>query len=170
MAETNVFIEVRGNQGFCKGKTFPVTYGKNGFSQEKIEGDKCTPIGIFTLQTVYYRPDRIATPHTTLPKVEITPHMGWCDDPNAPDYNRLIGKPYEFRHEDLWREDHLYDLLITIDHNTHPTVKDKGSAVFIHVASPHGGPTAGCIGMSFQDLLFVVEAAEANSKISLAVA
>jgi L,D-peptidoglycan transpeptidase YkuD (ErfK/YbiS/YcfS/YnhG family) len=47
----------------------------------------------------------------------------------------------------LWRDDHLYDLLVELDHNTRPRIAGRGSAVFIHLARPGLKPTAGCIGL-----------------------
>ena len=46
-----------------------------------------------------------------------------------------------------WRDDHLYDFVIEIDHNTRPRVAGRGSAVFIHVARAGFAPTAGCIAL-----------------------
>jgi L,D-peptidoglycan transpeptidase YkuD (ErfK/YbiS/YcfS/YnhG family) len=45
--------------------------------------------------------------------------MGWSDDPKDPSYNTCVNLPYAFSHEKLWRDDDLYDLFITIDHNTY---------------------------------------------------
>ena len=45
---------------------FRCCVGKNGFSKNKIEGDKSTPKGLFSLGKVYYRPDRIDKPNTKL--------------------------------------------------------------------------------------------------------
>ena len=37
---------------------FKCCIGKNGFSKNKIEGDKKTPIGLFSLGNLYYRADK----------------------------------------------------------------------------------------------------------------
>jgi L,D-peptidoglycan transpeptidase YkuD (ErfK/YbiS/YcfS/YnhG family) len=52
----------------------------------------------------------------------------------------------------LKRDDHLYDLVIELDHNTRPRMKNRGSAVFIHVARPGFAPTAGCVALRADDL------------------
>src|SRR5262249_60055836 len=52
----------------------------------------------------------------------------------------------------LWRDDHLYDVIIEIDHNTRPRVAGRGSAVFLHIARPDRSPTAGCIAFAARDL------------------
>jgi L,D-peptidoglycan transpeptidase YkuD (ErfK/YbiS/YcfS/YnhG family) len=52
----------------------------------------------------------------------------------------------------LWRDDHIYDFIIEIDHNTRPRVAGRGSAVFLHLARPNGSPTAGCVAFRANDL------------------
>ena len=46
--------------------SFKCTIGKNGLSKKKIEGDKRTPIGLFSLGDLYYRKDRNPKPKTKL--------------------------------------------------------------------------------------------------------
>ena len=41
-------------------------YRENGAKRKKIEGDKSTPKGTFTLGKIYYRPDRVPKPETTI--------------------------------------------------------------------------------------------------------
>ena len=43
--------------------TFRCCVGKNGFTKKKIEGDNKTPIGIFSLDKVYYRSDKKNKPN-----------------------------------------------------------------------------------------------------------
>ncbi len=142
-----------------KDKIFPCRVGRNGFSTDKKEGDGCTPTGTWKLLNVYYRKDKMPKPNTSLPVIEITPDMGWSDDPKDPAYNSCVKLPYAFSHEKLWREDDLYDLFITIDHNTNPVVADKGSAIFIHQLRKEATPTDGCLALSLEDLKCLVESA-----------
>lgn len=134
------------------GTIIPCTVGRSGFSNDKWEGDGCTPTGKWKLLTVYYRPDKMCTPKTNLPVIEITPDLGWSDDPNDLMYNQAITLPSRFSHEKLWREDNLYDLLITINHNTNPVVPERGSAIFIHQMHENATPTAGCLALKLSDL------------------
>jgi L,D-peptidoglycan transpeptidase YkuD (ErfK/YbiS/YcfS/YnhG family) len=53
----------------------------------------------------------------------------------------------------LTRDDHLYDFIIEIDHNTQPTIAGRGSAVFLHLARPDFSPTAGCVSMTKSAML-----------------
>ncbi len=142
-----------------EGKILPCTVGRNGFSNDKKEGDGCTPTGTWKLLSVYYPADKIPKPKTVLPTIEITPGMGWSDDPKDTAYNTCVQLPYTHSHEGLWREDDLYYLFITISHNTNPVVAGKGSGIFIHRMRPEGTPTAGCLALSFEDLMHLVETA-----------
>lgn len=130
--------------------------GRAGISTDKREGDGATPAGRFALRRVLYRPDRLAPPQTALPVSPIAPDDGWCDAPDDPQYNRPVKLPYAGRHERMWRGDGLYDLVVVLGHNDDPVRPGAGSAVFLHVAPPDGGPTAGCVGLSRPDLLRVI--------------
>ena len=59
---------------------FKCVIGKKGLSKKKIEGDKKTPVGIFSLGDLYYRKDRVKIPKPEIKCIKITPKMGWCDD------------------------------------------------------------------------------------------
>jgi L,D-peptidoglycan transpeptidase YkuD (ErfK/YbiS/YcfS/YnhG family) len=73
--------------------------------------------------------------------------MGWCDAVADRNYNRPVSLPYPASHEELWRRDGLYDVVITLSHNVRPRVRGLGSAVFFHLASPDLIPTAGCVAV-----------------------
>lgn len=135
------------------GHRWPCALGRGGIVHRKIEGDGGTPAGDWALGRVFYRPDRLATPITGLTTRAIQDNWGWCDDPDHPDYNRLITLPHEARHEEMWRTDGLYDVVVEILYNAKPIIPGKGSAIFMHVAKPNYTPTEGCIAMSLNDLL-----------------
>ena len=59
---------------------FVCCVGKKGISRKKIEGDNKTPAGIFSLEHLYYRKDRIIKPKTKLKCIPIQKYMGWCND------------------------------------------------------------------------------------------
>lgn len=121
--------------------------GRSGVRADKREGDGATPEGIFPLVAAYYRSDRIAPPATGLALTVLRSEHGWIDDPGDPLYNRLVSLPYPARHERMWREDGLYDLVVVIGCNTDPPVAGRGSAIFLHVARPDFTPTEGCIAV-----------------------
>ena len=54
---------------------FKCCIGKNGLSNKKREGDRKTPIGIFSLGNLYYRNDRLKKPFTKLNCIKILMHL-----------------------------------------------------------------------------------------------
>ena len=134
--------------------------GASGITEDKAEGDGATPVGRFPLRRVLYRPDRVAAPETTLTTAPIDRDDGWCDDPGDTAYNRAVRLPYPASHERMWRDDHLYDVVVILGHNDDPPQAGLGSAIFLHVARPDYGPTEGCVALALPDLLEVLRAAD----------
>ena len=91
--------------------------------------------------------------------------MGWCDDPNSKKYNQLIKLPTNYSYERLYRKENIYDLIIVLNYNIKPTIKNKGSAIFIHVASKNFNKTAGCIALKKSDLRKLIKAINKNIQI-----
>ncbi|MCY4590539.1 MAG: L,D-transpeptidase family protein [Alphaproteobacteria bacterium] len=142
---------------FAQGRELRCCVGAAGAVVDKREGDCATPIGCWPVRGLYYREDRMERPASGLAATGIDPDLGWCDDPSDPsNYNRPITLPCVSRHERLWREDGLYDLLVDLGYNDAPAVPGRGSAIFIHVARPDYGPTAGCVALALRDLVDVV--------------
>ena len=127
--------------------TFPVALGRGGILANKREGDGATPRGVFRPLRLWWRADRGLRPVTLLPICRIGPNDAWCEDPADRRYNRAIKLSANQAGDRLRRDDHLYDLMVEIDHNTHPRVAGRGSAVFIHLARAGLAPTAGCVAM-----------------------
>ncbi len=127
--------------------------GAGGVREDKVEGDAATPVGEFPLRRIYFRNDRLVLPKVRLPARPIAEHDGWCDDPRSPAYNRLVRIPNEWSHENMWREDGLYDLVVVVGYNDDPPEGEWGSAIFLHVAREGYSPTRGCIAFARDDLL-----------------
>ena len=135
----------------------PCAIGRSGIDHRKREGDGLTPVGVWPMRRVLYRPDRLPAPDTGLATSALEPDDGWCDDPADPvRYNRPVKLPYDGSHERMWRDDHLYDIVVVLGHNDDPPVSGMGSAIFMHVARDDYGPTEGCIALSREDLLRVL--------------
>ena len=145
---------------------FKCSVGKNGLKTKKIEGDNCTPIGVFKIGKVYYRPDRVKKPETILKTKAISKNMGWCDDPYNKNYNKEIILNKKNKGEKLFRNDNTYDILIIIEYNTKKTQPFKGSAIFIHLTKNYK-PTKGCVALKKNDLLILLKIIEKNSKIKI---
>jgi L,D-peptidoglycan transpeptidase YkuD (ErfK/YbiS/YcfS/YnhG family) len=126
----------------------PVALGRSGIRADKREGDGATPRGRFHPVRVWWRADRGLRPRTFLPVRRIGPGDAWCEDPADRRYNRSIRLPDGHIGDHLWRADHLYDLIIELDHNVRPRVARRGSAIFVHIARPGFRYTAGCVALS----------------------
>jgi L,D-peptidoglycan transpeptidase YkuD (ErfK/YbiS/YcfS/YnhG family) len=85
--------------------------------------------------------------------IALRPSDGWVDEPADPQYNRPVSLPYAASHEEMWRPDGLYDLVVPLGYNTDPPIPGRGSAIFLHIASPNFSPTAGCIAIARDPLL-----------------
>jgi len=131
--------------------------GPAGIAIKGGEGDGITPRGAFPVREIFYRPDRISPPRTALPLRKIEPDDGWCDAPDDPNYNRLVKLPYPASAEQMWRQDHLYDLVAVLGYNDDPVVAGKGSAIFLHLAKPDYSATQGCVALAYEDLLAAIE-------------
>ncbi|MGH7211892.1 MAG: L,D-transpeptidase family protein [Acetobacteraceae bacterium] len=140
------------------GRVFRAALGRGGVTARKQEGDGVTPAGVLPLRRLLYRADRLPPPACAVPLEPIAPIDGWCDDPDDPAYNRAVRLPYSGRHEALWREDAVYDVIGVLGWNNAPVRRGEGSAIFLHVARPDGSPTEGCIALGRADLLAVLAA------------
>ena len=151
------------------GQVFDCTLGRAGVVQasEKKEGDGKTPLGKFPLRQLLYRADRVPRPETGLRVEILTPETGWCEDPAHADYNRKIALPHPSVHDRMTREDHLYDYTVVIGYNDAPVQAGKGSAIFLHLARPDRGPTAGCVGLRSEDMLQVLKRCDGSSHIEI---
>tara|TARA_B100001741_G_C16481942_1_gene565327 strand:- start:628 stop:1119 length:492 start_codon:yes stop_codon:yes gene_type:complete len=143
---------------------FKCCIGRKGITKNKYEGDFKTPSGKFKIGTLYWRNDRVKLPETKLICKKIKKNMVWCNDVNSKFYNKEINKRKNIRYEKLFRNDYKYDYFILIEYNYKNTLKNKGSAIFIHLTKNYK-PTAGCIAISKKDFLILVRLIDNNSKI-----
>ena len=141
--------------------------GKSGITSSKTEGDLATPKGTFKLGMFYYRKDRIRILKSQIKKTIIKKNMGWCYDVNSKKYNHQIKFPFKYKAEKLYRNDNIYDLFINIKYNYNPTIKGKGSAIFLHLAKKNYSPTKGCVAISKKDFLKIIPLIKKKTKITI---
>ena len=139
--------------------------GKKGVTKFKKEGDGYTPKGIFTFKNIFYRKDRIKSIKTKLAKRIIKKNMGWCDDTNSKYYNTLIRFPFSGSAEKLYITNNSYDIILVIDYNLKKIKKNKGSAIFLHIAKKNYESTEGCIAVSKRDFKLLLRHIKKNTKI-----
>ena len=153
--------------------------GPAGIADKSREGDGVTPRGVFPLREVFYRADRVKNIRTLLPLWKIECDDGWCDAPDDSQYNRLVKLPYAASAEHLWRDDHLYDIVVVIGFNDDPVYPGRGSAIFLHIAGsvgesrsdqkkePDYAATAGCVALAAGDLIAALEQLQPGDKIKI---
>ena len=146
---------------------FKCVIGKKGLTVNKKEGDKKTPCGLFGIDKLYFRKDRIKIIDTKIKSIPIKKHMGWCDDNrNSKKYNKLISVSKKIKHEKMYRKDSIYDLVIPIKYNFLKPKLGKGSAIFLHITKNYK-PTAGCIAISKNDFLILLRLINKKTKIKI---
>ena len=155
--------------GYLKYKNlkFRCALGEAGIKKKKREGDNITPKGEFKIIKVYYRDDKVKNITTSIKKLKIKKNTGWCDDPNSKFYNKQIKLPSKFSHEKLHRNDNLYDLILVSSYNMNPIIKNKGSAIFIHVAKNSYEKTKGCIALKKEHLIKLLSQIKKNTRIKI---
>ncbi len=142
------------------------TIGKKGIGYKKKEGDLITPIGQFKIKYILYRKDRVKI-STKLKKRVIKKNMGWCDDPKSSRYNKLIKLPYDYNHEKLYKDENIYDIVLVLNYNMSPVKKNKGSAIFIHVAKNNFKRTEGCVAIKKLSLIKLIKKISPNTKVKI---
>lgn len=126
--------------------------GKRGIKKKKKEGDLITPKGNFKIKYVLYRKDRVSKLNTKLKKIAIHKNMGWCDDYKSKKYNKLIKFPFKYHAEKLYKKNNTYDIIVVLNYNMNPVKKNKGSAIFLHIAKKNYQNTEGCLAIKKNDL------------------
>lgn len=163
---TDLLVRANGT-ALWQNKVLRCAIGRSGMiaAEQKHEGDGATPMGAWPMRRLYYRADQLALPVTALPIQSLAPQDGWCDAPDDACYNQFVQHPYPARAEHLWRDDAVYDLIVTLGYNDTPVIAEKGSAIFLHLAQPDFRPTAGCVALSLPDLLMVLQSATQHSRV-----
>ena len=145
---------------------FKCSIGKRGITSKKLEGDKKTPRGVFSLGPLFYRKDKFSKIETKLKKIPIKKNMGWCDDTKSKHYNQLIKINKKIKYEKMFRKDRIYDLILPINYNTKKIIKNKGSAIFIHLTKNYK-KTLGCIAIKENDFFVLLRIINKKTKIKI---
>ena len=142
--------------------------GKKGIGYKRKEGDLITPSGQFNIKYILYRKDRVKI-STKIKKKVIKKNMGWCDDPESNHYNKLIKFPFSYKYEKLFKKENVYDIILVLNYNMNPVKKNKGSAIFIHVAKSNFKKTKGCVAIKKLDLIKLIKEISPNTKVMISL-
>ena len=139
-------------------------FGKNGVMEDRLEGSNATPSGSYTFGRAFGVAD---SPGSTLPYTKVTENDVWVDDPNSKYYNKWASKTALDADwnsaEHLIQHPEEYKYVLTINYNTDPVIPGKGSAIFLH--SSIGSPTAGCISVPDEAMVFFLAFVDENTLI-----
>jgi L,D-peptidoglycan transpeptidase YkuD (ErfK/YbiS/YcfS/YnhG family) len=154
------------------GRRVRCALGRSGVrpAAEKREGDLASPIGVWPIRRLLYRPDKGPAPQTALPAHAIEPDDGWCDDPTDEAYNRPVKLPHPGSFERMWRDDDLYDLVVVLGHNDDPPEPMRGSCIFLHVARPAYAGTEGCVALAREDVEALIARARPGDAVEIRAA
>jgi len=141
--------------------------GKRGIGYKRKEGDLITPKGKYKIKCILYRKDRVKKIQSKIKKLIIKKNMGWCDDPKSKNYNKLVKLPFKYKYEKLYKKENIYDIILVLNFNMSPIKKNKGSAIFIHVAKKDYKKTEGCIALKKNHLLRIIKELKNTTKIKI---
>jgi len=141
--------------------------GKRGITVNKKEGDQKTPKGTFKFKSIFYRKDKLSNLKSFIRKRIIKKNMGWCDDPKSRFYNKLIELPFKESAEKMWLKSGIYDIVLVLNYNLKPIIKNKGSAIFLHLAKRNYSPTKGCIAVNKKDMFLLLKKINNKTKLTI---
>ena len=148
-----VAMEKRNKEWRVVSAPIPAGIGRKGFAtpNAKREGDQKTPAGFFRLGQLFCY-DKVV--NTRMPFIQTTPEDKWIDDTNSIDYNRHVrGETQAKSYEKMKIRSDEYKYCMVIEYNTHPVVKDMGSAIFLHLSEGEKpNPSAGCVVVTQGDM------------------
>jgi L,D-peptidoglycan transpeptidase YkuD (ErfK/YbiS/YcfS/YnhG family) len=164
-----IFTAMSDGRFVLGGKIVRCALGRGGVIEAdlKREGDGASPLGVWAIRRVLYRPDKGPAPRTGLPTKALERDDGWCDAPGDPAYNRAVKLPHPASAEHMWREDEAYDLVCVLAHNDDPPVSPLGSAIFLHLAKPGHPPTEGCVALSRENMLELLSLAKLGDAMAI---
>lgn len=157
---------------------FDVIIGKNGVCEASLkkEGDMKTPLGLYSLGVCFGK--EFIT--NNYPFVLIDDNTYFVDDVHSRYYNCFVqinkkidtfDKPYIYStyKKDFSSSEHMidyagYEYGIFIEYNINPTIKGKGSAIFIHVMGDMSY-TLGCIGVAMCDMKYLTNNISLKTKL-----
>ena len=105
-------------------------YGKNGFSSNRHEGDKTTPIGAFPILYAFGLSDN---PGTEMTYKKITPQSYLSGEEDT--YNQWVESDRPLEGSEHLIDYYQYKYAMNIGFNINPTIFGRGAAIFLHCKS-----------------------------------
>lgn len=147
----------------------PAFIGANGMAPQTHDGEKKTPMGVFSLDFAFgTAPD----PGSGLPYVQVGPEHWWDGDMKSPTYNTMqVCKKDACRFdtspssgtENLDIPQYRHAIVMGVNK---ARVPGNGGAFFVHTTG--GGPTAGCVAIEDATLVDVMRWLRPGAVIAVA--
>ena len=67
----------------------------------------------------------------------------------------------------MYRDDNIYDIVCVLNYNMNPIIKNRGSAIFLHIANDNCYETLGCIALNKINLITLLENINPDKKIQI---
>ena len=146
---------VLGRNGLGIGLGLSSRYYENNTLPKKVEGDGRSPAGLFKLSKIFgYASQSI---NNKMPYIALHKDLHCIDDSDSKDYNKILPASKAYKSfEIMRRQDTLYKWGIVVEHNS-KALPQRGSCIFIHIATKEKTPTAGCTAMSEKELVKIIK-------------
>ena len=167
----NCILVKKENNQMCliyKSLKAEATIGKNGLTNNLVEGGMRTPVGEFDLGIAFGKHERCKINiNENIPYFKIENNQYWIDDINSKFYNQLImmeKKPIISGEHLIDYADEEYEYAIEIKVNPHNII-GKGSAIMLHCKKK--AYTSGCVGIAKENMIKLLGMIDSNTKIKI---
>lgn len=140
--------------------------GHNGMADDKREGDRRTPTGMYSFTSAFGIREN---PGSVLPYKLLDSYDYWVDDSSSRYYNQMVST--KDTKKDWNSAEHLigvspqYNYSIALDYNTKERTPGKGSAIFIHGYHTWKTWTEGCIAIPEENMKTLIQNVDSDTRI-----
>ncbi len=140
-----------GRKGFALGNGL-ISLDNTGMSK-KIEGDKKSPAGVFTLTKAFGFDNEEKLKDLKIPYIQVTDMTECVDDSRSKFYNQIVRNnevdSVDWNSsEKMWKADPWYRFGVLVDNNCLPITEGNGSCIFLHNWDGPDDSTVGCTAMA----------------------
>ena len=67
----------------------------------------------------------------------------------------------------MWLTENIYDIILVLNYNMNPVIKNKGSAIFLHIAKNKYQTTKGCVAISKPNIKLLVSKLNQKTRLNI---
>lgn len=170
-SEVTVSYYEKGNGQWKQIFTTPGLYGKMGGTDEKKEGDKKTPLGLYSFTMAFGIKE---DPGSVLPYHKVAAGDYWVDDSASKYYNQLVNTASTKKDwssaENMAAYAPHYNYGLVLDYNRE-RIPYKGSAIFLHCTMPEEtAGSSGCVKIPEEYMRTLVQTIGQDARIWITAA